>query len=172
MCGGGSVADELAAHALLTVETAAGLLPMWTDWGVHDAGHLVHSLGCTFLTAIGRDAGFASVSEVPSGHAMGRSRMCKKMCGPIQSGSTAGTRRVSLIAEFERYAGKQRTSAQRSRRCCSRSTAGAAKTRPCSSPIGVSDSSQCLITRASVPSCAEGSTRREAFVCQALHAHS
>lgn len=66
MCGGGSVADVSAAHALLTVEKATGLLPIWTDWGVHDAGHLVHSLGCTFLTAIGRDAGFASVSEVPA----------------------------------------------------------------------------------------------------------
>ena len=107
MCGGGSVADELAAHALLTVETAAGLLPMWTDWGVHDAGHLVHSLGCTFLTAIGRDAGFASVSEVPAP----RDGPLAHVQEDVRSDSVwfdRGTRRVSLIAEFERYAGKQK----------------------------------------------------------------
>ena len=50
----------------LTVEAASFHLPMWTDWGVRDAGHLIHSLGCTFLTAVGRELGFAAVSEVPA----------------------------------------------------------------------------------------------------------
>lgn len=95
------------AHRSLTVAAAAGHLPMWTDWGVHDVGHLVHSLGCTFLTAVGRDLGFASISEVPAP----REGPLAHVEEDVRSDSVwwdRATQRVVLVAEFERYAGKQK----------------------------------------------------------------
>lgn len=80
---------------------------MWTAWGVRDAGHLVHSLGCTFLTAIGRDLGYTSVCEVPAP----RQAPFSHVEEDVRSDSVwfdRTTRRVALVAEFERYAGKQK----------------------------------------------------------------
>jgi hypothetical protein len=80
---------------------------MWTTWGVQDAGHLIHSLGCTFLTAVGRDLGLASVSEVPAP----RQGVLARVEEDVRSDSVwfdRETRRVALVAEFERYAGKQK----------------------------------------------------------------
>ena len=97
------MANELTA--VFTVEAAATHLPMWTDWGVRDAGHLVHSLGCTFLTAIGSSLGFASVSEAPAP----RDGPLVHVEENVRSDSVwfdRNTRRVVLVAEFERYAGK------------------------------------------------------------------
>jgi hypothetical protein len=91
----------------LTIEAAASHLPMWTEWGVHDVGHLVHSLGCTFLTAVGHDLGFASVCEVPAP----RQGSLAHVEEDVRTDSVwfdRTTRRVSLVAEFERYAGKQK----------------------------------------------------------------
>lgn len=101
------MASALDIRGRLTVEAASAHLPMWTTWGVQDAGHLIHSLGCTFLTAVGRDLGFASVSEVPAPRqgALG----CVEE--DVRSDSVwfdRETRRVALVAEFERYAGKQK----------------------------------------------------------------
>jgi hypothetical protein len=101
------VANVSDAQIRLTIEAAAFHLPMWTNWGVHDAGHLVHSLGCTFLTAVGRDLGFASVSEVPAP----RQGALAHLEEDVRSDSVwfdRSIRRVALIAEFERYAGKQK----------------------------------------------------------------
>jgi hypothetical protein len=80
---------------------------MWTEWGVRDVGHLVHSLGCTLLTATGRDLGFASVAEVPAP----REGPFAHVEEDVRSDSVwfdRATRRVALLAEFERYAGKQK----------------------------------------------------------------
>jgi hypothetical protein len=91
----------------LTVEAASSHLPMWTEWGVRDAGHLVHSLGCTFLTAAGRDLGFAAISEVPAP----REGPLAHVEEDVRSDSVwfnRTTKRVALVAEFERYAGKQK----------------------------------------------------------------
>ena len=38
---------------------------MLTDWGVEDFSHTAHSLGCNYLTQIGREAGFWAMSEYP-----------------------------------------------------------------------------------------------------------
>lgn len=95
------------AHSRLTLEAAAAHLPMWTEWGVRDSGHLVHSLGCTFLTAVGRDLGFATVSEVPALHEGALAHVMED----VRSDSVwfdRTSRRAVLIAEFERYAGKQK----------------------------------------------------------------
>jgi hypothetical protein len=101
------VADVSNAQSRLTLEAAASHLPMWTEWGVRDAGHLVHSLGCTFLTAVGRDLGFASISEVPAP----REGPLAHVEEDVRSDSAwfdRNTRRLVLLAEFERYAGKQK----------------------------------------------------------------
>jgi hypothetical protein len=101
------VASALDIHERLTIETATASLPMWTTWGVQDAGHLIHSLGCTFLTVVGRDLGFASVSEVPAP----RQGELARVEEDVRSDSVwfdRETRRVALVAEFERYAGKQK----------------------------------------------------------------
>ncbi len=95
------------APSRLTVEAASTHLPMWTEWGVRDVGHLVHSLGCTFLTAAGHDLGFAAVSEVPAP----REGPLAHVEEDVRSDSVwfeRTTRRVALVAEFERYAGKQK----------------------------------------------------------------
>lgn len=91
----------------LTVAAASSHLPMWTEWGVRDVGHFVHSLGCTFLTAAGRDLGFAAVSEVPAP----REGPLAHVEEDVRSDSVwfdRTTKRVVLVAEFERYAGKQK----------------------------------------------------------------
>lgn len=106
-CGADSVPNVTDAQSRLTVEAVASHLPMWTEWGVRDAGHLVHSLGCTFLTAVGRDLGFASISEVPAPH----EGVLAHVEEDVRSDSVwfeRSTRRVALVAEFERYAGKQK----------------------------------------------------------------
>lgn len=90
-----------------TVESASAHLPMWTDWGVQDAGHLVHSLGCTFLTAAGRDLGYATVSEVPAP----REGPFAHVEEDVRSDAVwfdRTTKRLVLLAEFERYSGKQK----------------------------------------------------------------
>jgi hypothetical protein len=101
------VASVNNAESRLTIDAAASHLPMWTEWGVRDVGHLVHSLGCTFLTAAGRDLGFAAVTEVPAP----RNGPLAHVEEDVRSDSVwfdRTTRRVALVAEFERYAGKQK----------------------------------------------------------------
>ncbi len=101
------MANVSDAPSRLTIEAASFHLPMWTEWGVRDVGHLVHSLGCTFLTAAGRDLGFSAVSEVPAP----REGSLAQVEEDVRSDSVwfdRTTRRVALVAEFERYAGKQK----------------------------------------------------------------
>jgi hypothetical protein len=101
------VAEALDLGSRLALEAASSHLPMWTEWGVRDVGHLVHSLGCTLLTAVGRDLGFAAVTEVPAP----RQGILGNVDQDVRSDSVwfdRSTRRVALLAEFERYAGKQK----------------------------------------------------------------
>jgi hypothetical protein len=101
------VPDVSDATTRLTVEAVSFHLPMWTEWGVRDIGHLVHSLGCTFLTAAGRDLGFAAVSEVPAP----REGPFAHVEEDVRSDSVwfdRTTKRVALVAEFERYTGKKK----------------------------------------------------------------
>lgn len=91
----------------LTIDTCSSHLPMWSDWGVRDGGYLIHSIGCTFLTAVGRDLGFAAVSEVPAP----RLGILGNVDQDVRSDSVwfdRLTRQPALIAEFERYTGKQK----------------------------------------------------------------
>lgn len=101
------MAELKDACGRLTIEAAMSHLPMWTGWGVRDVGHMVHSLGCTLLTATGRDLGFAAVSEVPAP----REGVLASVDQDVRSDSVwfdRTTRKVTLVAEFERYSGKQK----------------------------------------------------------------
>lgn len=101
------MADVNDVRTRLTREAASALLPMWTEWGVRDVGHLIHSLGCTFLTAVGRDHGFAAVSEAPAPH----EALFAHVEEDVRSDSVwfdRKTKRVVLLGEFERYAGKKK----------------------------------------------------------------
>jgi hypothetical protein len=101
------VVSTLDIYGRLTVDAVTAHLPMWTTWGVQDAGHLIHSLGCTFLTVLGHDLGFASVSEVPAP----RKGELARVKEDVRSDSVwfdRETRQVALVAEFERYSGKQK----------------------------------------------------------------
>lgn len=43
--------------------------PIWTDWGVADESHAVHSLGLSYLVRVGQELGYVSACEFPvAGH--------------------------------------------------------------------------------------------------------
>lgn len=48
-----------------TLAFARSHFPMLTDWGVVDFSTTIHSLGCNYLAAVGREAGFWAMSEYP-----------------------------------------------------------------------------------------------------------
>ncbi|WP_199745873.1 hypothetical protein [Corallococcus sp. AB030] len=101
------MAERMDIGSRLTLEVASSHLPLWTEWGVRDVGHLIHSLGCTLLTATGRDLGFATVSEVPAP----RQGVLGNVDQDVRSDSVwfdRSARHVALLAEFERYSGKQK----------------------------------------------------------------
>lgn len=107
MSGDGSVVDPGLLQDRLNLAAVSSCLPLWTEWGVRDEGPLVHSLGCTFLTALGSELGFVAVAEAPAP----REGPLAKVEEDVRSDSVwfdRETRRVVLIAEFERYAGKQK----------------------------------------------------------------
>ncbi len=39
--------------------------PMWTEWGVVDESEALHSLGLSYLVAIGQELGYAACSDYP-----------------------------------------------------------------------------------------------------------
>ena len=105
--GGDSVVDSKSLAEHLTVSSVAEHLPMWTTWGVRDSGHWVHSLGCTAITALGQKLGYAAVAEAPAPREGGYAHLGDD----VRSDSVwfdRGAQKATLIAEFERYAGKQK----------------------------------------------------------------
>jgi hypothetical protein len=43
--------------------------PIWTDWGVADESHTVHSLGLSYLVRVGQELGMVAACEYPvAGH--------------------------------------------------------------------------------------------------------
>jgi hypothetical protein len=43
--------------------------PNWTDWGVADESHAVHSLGLSYLVRVGQELGYVAACEYPvAGH--------------------------------------------------------------------------------------------------------
>lgn len=74
--------------------------PMLTDWGVEDFSLTIHSLGCNYLSSLGRENGYWSMSEYPV-------RVTKPGGGnsirPDTVWWTRPDRNVALLGEFERY---------------------------------------------------------------------
>lgn len=96
MSGVSSMADPVAGlrAELRTMDLARRLFPMWTTWGVEDESHTVHSLGLSYLTAIGQSLGYVAAAEYP-------------VAGPsIRADCVwwdAASRRVAAVFEFERH---------------------------------------------------------------------
>jgi hypothetical protein len=80
-----------------TLDFMRDSFPMLTDWAVRDESILVHSLGCNYLAALGRNLGFWAINELPV-------RVpSEKTVRPDAVWWTRPDRKVSFIAEFERY---------------------------------------------------------------------
>lgn len=107
MFGGALVNNQDRIRSRLTLAGAREQLPLWTTWGVQDVGPLIHSLGCTFLTGVGRDLGFNAVAEVPAP----RAGVTAALDEDVRSDALwfdRETRQVAVLVEFERYSGKQK----------------------------------------------------------------
>ncbi len=91
-------------EAVRDLATVRRLLPMWTDWGITDASCSIHSLGISFLTLLGQELGYVSISEFPIPRQgeyaeIGDDVRCDSIWFDRQ------TRTPVAIAEFERYSG-------------------------------------------------------------------
>lgn len=79
---------------LTTLAVARRHFPMWTAWGVEDESHTVHSLGLSYLTAIGQSLGYAAAAEYP-------------VAGPAVRADCVwwdpASRQVVAVFEFERH---------------------------------------------------------------------
>ncbi len=54
---------------LETLAVARRDFPLWTDWGVADESHAVHSLGLSYLMRVGQELGYVAACEYPvAGH--------------------------------------------------------------------------------------------------------
>ena len=92
---------------LADLERARRILPIWTDWGVEDSGVSIHSLGLSYLAHAGKELGFCAVTEMPAP----RKGHFKHITADVRSDSAwfdRTTQRVELLAEFERFDGKQK----------------------------------------------------------------
>jgi len=102
------MADRLSIlQSLSDLELAQRILPIWTDWGVEDTGVSIHSLGLSYLTHAGKELGFCAVTEIPAP----RQGNYKHITADVRSDSAwfdFASQRVELLAEFERFDGKQK----------------------------------------------------------------
>jgi hypothetical protein len=91
--------EAVLRSELRSMVVARDTLPMLTTWGVEDFSHTIHSLGCNYLTAIGRASGFWAMSEYPI-------RVPKQGNGhsirPDVAWWERSSREVALLGEFER----------------------------------------------------------------------
>ena len=83
-----------------TLAYAQSDFPMLTAWGVEDFSHTIHSLGCNYLSALGRSLGFWTISDYPirvprshNGHSV----------RPDVVWWAKNTAEVVLLGEFERF---------------------------------------------------------------------
>jgi hypothetical protein len=73
--------------------------PMLTYWGVEDFSLLIHSLGCSYLSALGRNLNFWSMAEYPV-------RLKKNGYGSIRPDTVwwkKPEKDIALLGEFERF---------------------------------------------------------------------
>jgi hypothetical protein len=58
-------AERALRAELASLAVARADFPMLTAWGVENFSQTIHSLGCNYLAAVGRAAGFWAISEYP-----------------------------------------------------------------------------------------------------------
>lgn len=75
--------------------------PMLAQWGVHDIGLTIHSLGLNYLSALGRHTGFWAVTEYPIFQNRLSSGPSEIRGDIVWFGKPEG--KVVLLSEFERY---------------------------------------------------------------------
>ena len=79
--------------------------PMLTNWGVDDFSVTIHSLGCNYLSALGRKAGCWAASEYPVRVSPGATGYSVR---PDVAWWSRSTPVVALLGEFERFVPGQR----------------------------------------------------------------
>jgi hypothetical protein len=85
---------------------AKSAFPMLTAWGVEDFSMTIHSLGCNYLSALGRELGFLTISEYPVRVRAGANGCSVRPDVAWWSRPNPG---VVLLGEFERFdSGQQR----------------------------------------------------------------
>jgi hypothetical protein len=83
-----------------TLAFAAEAFPMLTEWGVEDFSLTIHSLGCNYLSALGRHMGFWAISEYPVRiTTAGSARSIR----PDVAWWFKPEANIALIGEFERF---------------------------------------------------------------------
>jgi hypothetical protein len=85
---------------------ARSAFPMLTAWGVDDFSVTIHSLGCNYLCALGRELGFWAMSEYPVRITAGANGHSVR---PDVAWWSRPNPDVVLLGEFERFdSGQQR----------------------------------------------------------------
>jgi hypothetical protein len=79
--------------------------PMLTDWGVEDFSVTIHSLGCSYFSALGRKAGCWATSEYPVRVSTGVTGYSIR---PDVAWWIRPTPAVVLLGEFERFESGER----------------------------------------------------------------
>jgi hypothetical protein len=82
-----------------TLSFISEAFPMLTDWGVEDFSLTIHSMGCNYLSALGRSLDFWAMSEYPV-------RLLKNGSGSIRPDAVwwkKPDRDIILLGEFERF---------------------------------------------------------------------
>lgn len=88
-----------------TLSFAKDTFPMLTEWGVEDFSLTIHSLGCNYLSALGRNMGFWAISEHPVRVTTAGITRCIR---PDVAWWSKPEARVTLIGEFERFDPRQK----------------------------------------------------------------
>ena len=88
---------SILSHEFSTLAFAHEMFPMLTDWGVKDEHIYIHSLGCNYLSALGRHAGFWAMNEFPVRIENGRYIRPDVVWWARDSGD------LGLVGEFERF---------------------------------------------------------------------
>lgn len=96
---GGHQTEHKIRKELQALTFARKSFPMLTDWGVEDFSVTIHSLGCNYLSALGRDLGFWSMSEYP----VRITRDESKSIRPDVVWWRKPERNIALLGEFERF---------------------------------------------------------------------
>lgn len=91
-------------HEAETLDVARAVLPSWFSEGLNDYSCVLHSLGCTYFTCLGRDFGFQAVAEYPS-PSIGPMACVGKDVRCDSAWFDRDSFQLEVVVEFERYEG-------------------------------------------------------------------